>query len=41
MSEPLPFTRENVLSWLGNVLTGAVAGSIMIAAAYLIVEVVG
>jgi hypothetical protein len=40
MSEPFPFTRENVLSWLGNVLTGAVAGSIMVAAVFLIVEVV-
>lgn len=37
---PLPFTRENVLSWLGNVLNGAVAGSIMVAAVFLIVGVV-
>ena len=36
MSEPLPFTRENVLSWLGNVLTGALGGLMLVGLAYLV-----
>lgn len=41
MVEPLIFTREDERSRLGDYLTGAVAGSIMIAAAYLIAVVAG
>lgn len=35
MSERLPFTRENVLSWLANVLTGALVGFMLVGLAYL------
>lgn len=36
MSEPLPFTRENVLSWLANVLTGALIGVVLVGLAHLV-----
>lgn len=36
MSEPLPFTRENVLSCLANVLTGALVGLMLVGLAYLV-----
>jgi hypothetical protein len=35
MNAPLPFTRENVLSWAANVLTGAIVGLMLCALAYL------
>jgi|TARA_R100000093_G_scaffold41509_4_gene21714 hypothetical protein len=39
--EPLIFTRKDERSRLGDYLTGAVAGGILVAAAYLIVMVAG